>query len=267
MTAAFAGLFDDAAVFPPGNSPVAEAVPAHHEHLAAWYAGLVGPLVFPATRLGELAEVLDGRPLALSVTAAGSAVPAMAAFELDGVTVAAVELVPGEEDPVATLTAELPPDVLGYVEVPRGAGRLAMLDALAGSRFRAKFRTGGVVPQAYPSEQELAEAIAAAVARRLPFKCTAGLHHGVRNTAGDLEQHGFCNVLAATAAAVRDAGVADLAAILAERDPAAISKMLIGAGGDTLTRARELFVSFGTCSVAEPVADLAAMRLIESGEG
>ena len=29
MTALFDGLFDDAALFPPGNAPMAAAVPAH----------------------------------------------------------------------------------------------------------------------------------------------------------------------------------------------------------------------------------------------
>lgn len=52
----FRGLFDDAAVFPPGNLPVAEAVPAHRAHRAAWYAEAVGPLLCGAGRLGELAR-------------------------------------------------------------------------------------------------------------------------------------------------------------------------------------------------------------------
>ena len=38
-------LLDDAAMFPPGLAPLAEAVPAHRRHESAPYAGLVGPLV------------------------------------------------------------------------------------------------------------------------------------------------------------------------------------------------------------------------------
>ncbi|MEV7025976.1 hypothetical protein AB0O00_28035, partial [Kitasatospora sp. NPDC093558] len=56
----FRGLFDDAAVFPPGNLPVVEAVPAHRAHRTAWYADAVGPFLCGAGRLGELAAVLNG---------------------------------------------------------------------------------------------------------------------------------------------------------------------------------------------------------------
>lgn len=39
----FSGLCDDAAIFPPGDLPLPQAVPAHRLHRAAWYAELVGP--------------------------------------------------------------------------------------------------------------------------------------------------------------------------------------------------------------------------------
>src|SRR2546423_9174583 len=47
VPAAFVGLLDDAAVFPPGNAPLPDAVAAHREHRAAWYAPMVGPLLLP----------------------------------------------------------------------------------------------------------------------------------------------------------------------------------------------------------------------------
>lgn len=39
----FDRLVDDAAVFPPGDLPVPDAVAAHRVHRSAWYAGFVGP--------------------------------------------------------------------------------------------------------------------------------------------------------------------------------------------------------------------------------
>jgi hypothetical protein len=45
----FAGLVDDAAVFPPGSASVPDAVSAHRRHRTAWYADLVGPLLLPAS--------------------------------------------------------------------------------------------------------------------------------------------------------------------------------------------------------------------------
>jgi hypothetical protein len=276
----FAGLLDDAAVFPPGDLPLAEAVPAHYGHRRSGYAELVGPLVLPAAALAGLAPLLDGlrldgswpggSRLAVSVTAPGhpgdlAAITAGAAA-LDGVVLAAVEVtLPAEtriKELLGTLDDVLPGDVAGYVEVPRDERRPGVLDALAGSRYRAKFRTGGVVPAAHPDEQELAGALAGAAGRGLAFKCTAGLHHAVRHTDGDLEQHGFLNVLLATEAAVRGAGAGELAVLLAQRDAAAVAAQVAGLPPDRLAAARSSFRSFGTCSVTDPLRDLIALGLL-----
>lgn len=56
------GLCDDAAVFPPGNVPLAEAVPAHLHHTKGVHAALVGPFVLAAKDLPALAEVTADLP-------------------------------------------------------------------------------------------------------------------------------------------------------------------------------------------------------------
>ncbi|WP_235998999.1 hypothetical protein [Qaidamihabitans albus] len=265
----FDGLLDDAALFPPGEAPLAEAVPAHHGHHTASYAALVGPFVFPAPRLDELPAVLDDRPIELSVTIPAG--PAELAGTLrtvsgiDGVRLVAVEvaLPPGQSAArlVAALAEQLPAGVTGYVEVPRDERRESTLDELAGTGQRAKFRTGGVSAQAHPDERELAGAIVAAVTREIPFKCTAGLHHAVRHTdnATGFEQHGFGNVLLATDAARRGAGTAEVATLLAERSGPAVADGL----RELTDGARSSFVSFGTCSVLDPVRDLSALGLLD----
>jgi hypothetical protein len=78
MRSLFTGLFDDAALFPPGDAPMAAAVPAHRE-LRARLGDLVGPFVVPAARLGELEEHLgDGEPFGISLIAAAGDLPAAA---------------------------------------------------------------------------------------------------------------------------------------------------------------------------------------------
>lgn len=273
----FAGFLDDAAVFPPGNATLDDALPAHRSYRAAWYRDLVGPFVFPVARLGELRHarsgssgssgsygpdgpsVLDG-PSALDGIVLSVTTPAASLRDaLDApAPLAAVEIVPGPD--VAGLIAELddclPDGVAGYIEVPRDEGRDRVLDAIAGTRYRAKFRTGGTVPQAHPGEAELAASLRAAVARGVAFKCTAGLHHAVRHTDGELEQHGFVNVLRATHALRQGRSEGEAAAILADREPPR------GLDPAVLASARESFVSFGTCSITEPVADLVTLELI-----
>jgi hypothetical protein len=272
---AFTALLDDAAVFPPGNLPLAEAVTAHRNHRRSAYAELVGPLVLPAAAVGGLVPLLEPgtAPLALSVTLPGepaAVAPAVAAMAaLDPVTLAAVEtpLAAGAQigELLAALDAALPDGVTGYVEVPRDERTVTVLDALAGSRHRAKFRTGGLVPQAHPDEAELAGLLTGAVSRGLTFKCTAGLHHAVRHTDGELEQHGFLNVLLATEAALRDESPERLAALLAQRDDAAVADQVAGLGHERLAAARASFTSFGTCSVADPRDDLIRLGLLPAG--
>ncbi|MFF0409003.1 hypothetical protein ACFYUY_01030 [Kitasatospora sp. NPDC004745] len=269
----FHGLFDDAAVFPPGNLPVAEAVPAHRAHRAAWYAEAVGPLLCGAGRLGELAAAVAGGaatagdpPLAVGLVLPGGSAelgPALAAaapFRVAGVELATRDAA----EAVAELDRLLPPDVPAAVELPRellrGDGLDEVLDVLVDSPYRAKFRTGGVVPEAFPDEAELAAFLTGCARRGLPYKCTAGLHHAVRHTdpATGFEHHGFLNVLLAA----QETDPAAAAAVLAERDGAVLAKTVRELTDRQVTVIRNSFTAFGTCSIAEPLDDLAALGLL-----
>ena len=272
MIPAFAlGLCDDAAVFPPGLAPLAAAVPAHRAHRAAPYADLVGPLVLPATALDEAYPLLrDGEPLDISITA-----PA-------GPCQAAKALVTASDLPVRVrgLEVAVPPamqpdeffrvlgraDVPVYVEIPRDDRRPAMIAEVAARGHRAKFRTGGVKANLYPGPDELAAGIKAVVDARLPFKATAGLHHPVRNTDREtgFHQHGFLNLLLATDAALLGRPLPELAAILADRDALSVASRVSLLGEARTIAARGRFLSFGTCSITDPLNELADLGLLAS---
>src|SRR4030095_8177202 len=107
--------------------------------------------------------------------------------------------------------------------------------------LRAKVRCGGSVLPRVPA---LAEFVQACRRLEVPFKATAGLHRPVRR--GD--EHGFLHLLAA-------AGVEDEEHALEEEDPGAFAVSGESfqwrdrsAGAWEIGRARELFVSFGSCS-------------------
>jgi hypothetical protein len=117
----------------------------------------------------------------------------------------------------------------------------AVVGALAAIGARAKLRCGGA---AIPSVEQVALVIACCREAGVPFKATAGLHHAVRRG----EEHGFLNLLAATAAPT-----GRLEAVLAEEDPAALD--LDGAD-------RRVFTSFGSCSWREPIEDLEELGLL-----
>ncbi|MEV4627879.1 hypothetical protein AB0J90_16485 [Micromonospora sp. NPDC049523] len=275
----FAGLVDDAAVFPPGSASLDDAVVAHREHRAAWYADLVGPLLLPASALVHLPALLhpDER---IDVGVIGD-VPIR---RLSGLLAAAdPRLVPRQleaavakrgEDPLPGLTellalgADLPKMDL-YAEIPLTWGLLAALDRIAqaradGVRVAAKFRTGGLAAELFPSPVELAAVIRACRDRDLPFKLTAGLHHALRHTDPEtgFTHHGFVNVLVATTAAAEDAEVAEIAELLASGDPL----RLVEPARIRRDGPRPLWRGFGSCSIDEPLTDLARLGLMNHGE-
>ena len=98
--------------------------------------------------------------------------------------------------------------------------------------------------------EEVAAFFAAARDLELPFKATAGLHHPVRSE----REHGFLNFLTAADRAAAGADEAELRDILATTDASAL--------GTGSAAGRELFVSIGSCSFAEPVEDLQALGLL-----
>lgn len=275
LGALFDGLFDDAALFPPGDAPMATAVPAHRSHRAR-LGRLVGPFVVPARRLDELATQLDGpEPFGISLIAAAGDLPAAAARVAADprLALAAVE-VPVVADAEAAIRSlrilddEVPADVPVAVEVPRTDAREQVLDVLAGTRYRAKLRTGGLAADLFPSPAELAATLHACVSRSLAVKCTAGLHHAVRHTdpATGFPHHGFLNVLVAAGALASGAPPLVAADWLSETDARALVTSVRTWAAERAARARAVFTSFGTCSVPEPVDDLIDLGLLPSPE-
>lgn len=259
------GLCDDASVFPPGLMALADAVPAHRVHRAAPYADAVGLLVLPATALDDLSvtEPVDvaltapgGPSQAWEVLTRGSGMP----LRLRALEVA----VPDDMSPVAFFRKLGDPPVAVYVEIPRDARGPEFVKALTFEGHRAKFRTGGVTAALYPSPDELAAMIKASVDAGVAFKATAGLHHAVRNTdpISGFDQHGFLNLLLATAAALDDAPVTRITHILADRDASAIAAQVADIPEPEMRRIRSRFRSFGTCSVLEPLTELADLGLL-----
>jgi hypothetical protein len=272
-------LVDDAAIFPPGNVPLDQAVKEHHGHREAPYAGLVGGFVASDTRLADLAPLADpDRPLDLNVVVTGGAgalEPAVRWSHADGLRLRALEIAlrdgGGLGDDLArnasrvaamvdNLRREMGDDVEVYVEPPRRTlvgdqAWLAALDEISMAGLRLKFRTGGVTADAFPSVAELASSIDAALDRETPFKCTAGLHDAVRHTDPEtgFEHHGFLNVLLATRVAL-DGG--DIEAALSSAEPATQLP-----APEACASARRWFTSFGSCSVLDVHEDLVDLDL------
>jgi hypothetical protein len=278
---AYRGLVDDAAVFPPGDAPLPEALTAYVERRDEWYADLVASFVVTDTALPEVeADV----PVSIVVTggAGGIAGPlgyaAKKGKQVAGVEIALRDLddLPGNARRVVAAVeaargqGAVADDVPVFVELPQSdatASWLAAADVVAESELRLKFRTGGLEADRFPTPEQLASWIDAALDRETPFKCTAGLHHAIahRDHETGFPHHGFLNVLLATRRAFDGAPVGEVASLLADHYPndlVALARQADGSG--ELSGARRWFVSFGSCSVHEPLDDLVGLGLLEA---
>lgn len=274
-------LIDDAAVFPPGNAALADAVRAHRGHRSSPLTDLVGPLVVPAASLDDLVSIAatDAAAAPLDVALVGTAeelavaAPQAAATStlllesletrLPAATPEAVDLA---VETLRTTSENATPTALELAlpSHPLDAAWLAAADAAAARGVRVKLRTGGATAEAFPTPDTLATAIVALVERGIAFKCTAGLHHAVRaeDPATGLVHHGFLNVLLATRASLDRADLRTVAVVLEEQSAEVLMEDAGAVGPEALAEARTWFTSFGSCSIDEPVHDLRSLGLL-----
>ena len=200
---------------------------------------VVNRFVCPASKLAELGD----EPLRLSVVLDTGVLPP-ADSRIEAVEAAGL-------DPEVLFDAA--PEV--YCELPLRHDISFRILQLGELGLRAKVRCGGSV---LPSVPALAEFVQTCRRLEVPFKATAGLHQPLRH--GD--EHGFLNVLAA-------AVFADEEDALADEDPGSFSVSAESfhwrertAGAYEIAQARELFVSFGSCSAQEPIDGLQALGML-----
>jgi len=266
-------------------------------------AWMLGRFIVPASRVGELSAVHGGdATLALSVIL-DAPNDALGWFEATRLRLAATQAALGADARLRLAALEVPlpalrtlrdtydgaigqyaalasatgvRDVPAYLEPFRDArwrdALPATMTVLGRHRLGAKVRCGGATAEAFPTPEELAAFIRAAVAAGVPFKATAGLHHPVRRRDPEtgFPMHGFLNIIAASLAAREDDPGMAIEAALGEEDARAFRfdaesfawrDRHYDAAAIAAMRAAA-FVGYGSCSIDEPVADLTAMGLL-----
>ena len=232
-------LIDYAGLFPPAALTMQDAVRNYARYRDGKYAWALGKFIVPQARAKE--------------------VPAEIPVSILGVD----EVKATTEEEVAAFAPGT------YVEI----ADLKLLDAIARHGLRAKIRTGGITPDAFPAIGNIADFLRACKAKGVAFKATAGLHHPLRcvkpltyePNAPIGTMHGFLNVF--LAAAFLD----DAEDVLAEQDASAFAFDDEGASwrgrrvstGELATMRRDFATSFGSCSFEEPIGDLRELGWIE----
>lgn len=292
VRAAFEALIDYAGLFPPAQLTLAQAQTEYQTARRGPHAWMLGRFIIPAEPLAQAPSTLEG-PFSVIVEPGVDALDGVAAVRRRGISIEALEIPLGKSvaplreslsrdeilDIVGAVEADLVieglRDLPAFLEVPRANPWRGItgetMKVLARLGLAAKLRCGGLTEDAFPGVDEIAEFIAAAQEENVPFKATAGLHHPVRHVdrSTGFTMHGFLNILAAAALAPR-LGSATLSRVIAEEDATAFAfddtsfrwrDERIGVDDLARTR-REAFLGYGSCSFAEPIADLTALGML-----
>jgi hypothetical protein len=269
-----ARLVDDAALFPPGNATMADAVRGHLDGRSGEWAGVLGLFLCPASRLPELiTELIKAKPvkpLAISLvvdTGLGGVPKAVSIVESRGelLSLRMVEMpAPSDVDEVwlERVSEFVPEDVIRVVEPRRGGAE--WLDGVARVIEHGswpKLRCGGLSHEAFPSVDQVADFLSVVSGGGVSFKATAGLHNAVRHTSQEsgFTHHGFLNLLVATA---RSLSGKDVREALAETDGEKLAEEAKALSDPAAHAVRGVFASYGSCSLTDPVTDLEKLGML-----
>jgi hypothetical protein len=243
----------------------------------------LGRFVLPAARLEEFeakaAPLLEeGEPWPLSVLGGHDLAADLKTLEafrerhLRNARVASLEIKAASAAEVRKAAGVIGRRIETFFEIPITQDPTELLDAIHGERGRAKIRSGGTTKGAAPSPAEIARFLQAA-SSRAAFKATAGLHHAVRSLRpltyekgcdSDV-MHGFLNLFLASCLALQGAGPDALRGMIEDQDAARFRDGGAWSGITTADARRsrsEFFLSFGSCSFEEPVAELKELKLL-----
>jgi len=285
---------DYAGLFPPAELDMHAAVGNYARYAAGPWAWALGRFIVPVSRLEELEIELGRIPVSGQPPWRGAALLG-ADLQIDvellerfnrrhqnaGLLIDTVEVKATSERRVGEIAAGVPSGWPTYIELPHAGDQRSLVQAVRDSGRRAKVRTGGVTPEAFPESRDLLQFLRAAVELAVPFKATAGLHHALRATyrltyAENSPRgimFGFLNLMLAVAFLQMGMDEVEVTQVLEEGDPESIQADSVGIAWrgrhldrTALSESRRMgMISFGSCSFTEPMEDLEAMGLLAPG--
>lgn len=292
ISALMAGAIDYAGLFPPAGLSMPEAVINYATYRNSNYAWMLGRFVVTAARLDEFYESArdfisrDGGNawrvavvVGDDVTKTIDQVKNFNAANGPGIICDVLEIRADSAGSIENAAASVPDGVTAYFELPLDATLPELVSTLALRGQRAKIRTGGVTPEAFPSTQAIIRFVKTCLAANVPFKATAGLHHPIRcfrpltyeadSVKGTM--HGFLNLFLMTGFAregfrpslLEDVMEEEFDEVFAFEDQAAVWRDEYILSTWQIENLRKFGIqSFGSCSFDEPVADLQKLGVL-----
>jgi hypothetical protein len=285
-------IIDYAGLFPPSQVSMPEAVINYATYRSSNYGWMLGRFVLPTARLDEFLEAAsdllprDAQSRWQLAATAGEdineTVKIIREFNranAERVVVDVLEVRANTASKIDNTVTILPEGVTAYFEISTGEALADLVTTLAIKGQRAKLRTGGVTPDAFPTSKQIIRFVRTCMAANVPFKATAGLHHPIRcfkplTYAADAPQgtmHGFLNTLIMTGFARESYRVSLLEELMEEEFEEVFSFSELGVqwrDGHNLSNAQLSWLrqkgmqSFGSCSFDEPIADLRELGLL-----
>lgn len=263
---------DYAGLYPPVEidaSSAARNYLAIHKGPAAW---ALGRLVVPATRLGELRAASTSKSMRISATVVqlDAELPLVEKAGVD-----TIELKAGTPAQIRSASEKIPANITAYYEIALAQDPRKCIEAIGEAGGVAKARTGGTTVDGFPGSRDLARFIEACVDQNVAFKVTDGLQHAVRGSyaldkAGPVLMHGFLNIFLAAAFVRAGMEPVQVVKLLEDTNRKAFKFEAESVhwhdetlATDEIRDARtHVAMSFGVASFEEPLADLAAFKMI-----
>lgn len=283
-------IVDYAGLFPPAKLPMAAAAANFAEYKNSEYGWMLGRFVVAVSRLAEFTENAekffsrDEKIWRLSILAdeeISETARKIKEFNRAFAGKAIIDAIEAKADSVSEieiLSAHLPVNADVYAELPLDENLPDLIKAVAAQNLRAKIRTGGITPEAFPTIEKIIEFMRRCIAADVPFKATAGLHHPLRclkpltyeKDAPEGTMNGFLNLFL-TAAFLCQNPENDFSVELmketAARNFVFTDESILWKNHTVSLHEIEFIrrngaISFGSCSFAEPVEDLREIKLL-----
>jgi hypothetical protein len=287
-----AEIVDYAGLFPPAQLSMSEAVANYASYKNSDYKKMLGRFIVPVARLEEFLESAldfvsnDAKDVwQLSVLASEDIYETVAKVEdfnkknVSSFVCDALEVKANAGFLIREIAEATLPNLATYVELPLDENLANLVSTLAINDLRGKIRTGGILPEAFPTAKEIIRFIRTCLAANVPFKATAGLHHPVRcvkpltyeTDAPTGAMHGFLNVFLATGFACEGFKPRVLEELLEDElaenftfDETGVwwrQEHFLSVSQLASLRRRNI-ISFGSCSFTEPIEDLQKIGIL-----
>ncbi len=294
VDALITGLVDYAGLFPPAGEDMRRALESYSSYIDSPDRQALGRFIVPISRLRELEDSgtdlmplgESAEPWRLSVLVADDVRGAAAEMlefndrhspESDAgrAVIDVVELKASTVSEIGHQRNDLLARFIAYFEIPISSDVSPLVKAIATAGARAKIRTGGITPEAFPGAERIVDFLAACKSEGVAFKATAGLHHAVRGEyrltyepgTPKAMMYGFLNLF--MAAALLYSGESEDTALAALEDSEAFAFSFSDdalqwrekrIALEEIVKLRSRFgISFGSCSFREPVDELASL--------